>query len=116
EAAYSASKFAQVGLTEALSVELAPFGVGVSMVNPGPVATGFFDARGHAYERKTPKPVSADAVAAVVMAAVEKNRLEPYVPRWLRQASLARHLVPPIYRVGTRSTFRRELTEERGKR
>ena len=39
EAIYSATKFAGVGLTEALVVELEPYGIGVSMVNPGPVAT-----------------------------------------------------------------------------
>ena len=45
EAVYSATKFAQVGLTESLSVGLSPYGIGVSMVNPGPVSTDFFDAR-----------------------------------------------------------------------
>ena len=35
EAAYSASKFAMVGFTEALAFEVRPLGIGVSMVNPG---------------------------------------------------------------------------------
>jgi NAD(P)-dependent dehydrogenase (short-subunit alcohol dehydrogenase family) len=34
-AAYSASKFAVAGLSEALAVELAPYGVGVSILYPG---------------------------------------------------------------------------------
>ena len=36
---YTTSKFAVVGLSEALSVELEPFGIGVSVLCPGPVAT-----------------------------------------------------------------------------
>ena len=51
EAIYSATKFAGVGLTEALVVELEPYGIGVSMVQPGPVATHFGEARGHPYDR-----------------------------------------------------------------
>ncbi len=36
---YHASKYAVVGLSEALALELKPFGVGVSVLCPGPVAT-----------------------------------------------------------------------------
>ena len=42
-AAYSASKFAVVGFTQSLRMELAGTGVSVSAVNPGPVDTPFFD-------------------------------------------------------------------------
>ena len=109
EALYSATKFAQVGLTEALSVELSPYGIGVSMVNPGPVETDFFEARGHAYDRKSPKPVPAQQVADAVMGAVDGKRLEQYVPKWLRSAPIVRHLAPPVFRSGTKRAFRKEL-------
>ena len=36
---YSTSKFAVVGMSETLRLELAPFGIGVSVLCPGPVAT-----------------------------------------------------------------------------
>jgi len=39
--AYSASKFAVEGLTDALRVEMSGSGVGVSLVNPGPIITEF---------------------------------------------------------------------------
>ena len=81
EAAYSASKFAQVGLTEAIAVELAPYGIGVSMVNPGPVATDFGTARGHPYDRERPKPVPPEQVADSILRAIEGGPLERYVPR-----------------------------------
>jgi short-subunit dehydrogenase len=116
EAVYAASKFAGVGLTEALAVELAPYGIGVSLVNPGPVDTHFGEARGHPYDRARPKPVSAAAVARAVVAAVERDKAEQYVPAAFRPAVVVRHLLPPVFRWGTRRSFRRELAEDEAKR
>ena len=113
EAVYSATKFAGVGLTEALAVELEPYGIGVSMVHPGPVATDFGAARGHPYDRERPKPVPAGEVAHAVIRAVERGRHEQYVPASFRPAVAIRHLVPPLYRWGTRRSFSRELAEDR---
>ncbi len=113
EAIYSATKFAGVGLTEALVVELEPYGVGVSLVNPGPVATDFGAARGHPYDRKRPRPVPAEDVARAVVRAVEGDRHESYVPGAFRPAVAIRHLVPPLFRWGTRRSFTRELAEDR---
>ena len=112
EAAYSASKFAVTGLTEALSVELAPFGIDVSLINPGPIDTPFFATRGHAYERAHPKPVSAARVAARVLSAVEGRRSEAFISPLLRQAVIAKTLVPPLFRWGTARTFADELKSE----
>lgn len=113
EAIYSATKFACVGLTEALVVELEPYGIGVSLVNPGPVDTDFGAARGHPYDRARPRPVPADAVADAVVRAVEGDRHEQYVPAALRPAVVVRHLVPPLFRWGTRRSFTRERAEDR---
>jgi 3-oxoacyl-[acyl-carrier protein] reductase len=110
EAAYSATKFGQVGLTEAIATEVGNRGVGVSLVNPGPVTTDFFDARGHAYDGDFPKPVSPERVTAAVMRAVDKNRFEQVVPSWLGRAVVLRHLVPPLLRWGTERRFR-DLTK-----
>jgi short-subunit dehydrogenase len=111
EASYSASKFAQVGLAEALSVELSTFDVGVSMVNPGPVDTDFFETRGHAYAQTTPKPVSPESIAKAIIRVVEKGALERTRPRWLRAATLARTLMPGAYRWGARRAVGKELDE-----
>jgi len=116
EAIYSATKFAGVGLTEALVVELEPYGIGVSLVQPGPVATHFGEARGHPYDRKRPKPVPAEQVAVAVIRAVERGRHEQYVPGAFRQAVIARHLLPPLFRWGSKRSFRRELAEDRAAR
>jgi short-subunit dehydrogenase len=109
EAAYSATKFAQVGLAEALSVEVSSSGVGVSVVDPAVVDTAFFEARGHAYDRPFPRPMPAGRVADAVIAAVERGRLETFVPRAFGAAVAVRHLSPRLYAWGTRRTFRREL-------
>lgn len=109
EAAYSATKFAVAGLTEALAMELHAKGIGVSMIHPGPVDTDFFDARGVPYRRKFPKPVSPDAVAALVIKAVERDKAEQYIPRWLRFPVAMKVLAPSLYRKGTLRDFRDEL-------
>jgi short-subunit dehydrogenase len=116
EAVYAATKFAGVGLTEALAVEVAPYGIGVSVVNPGPVDSDFGNARGHPYDRERPKPVSAESVANAVVKAIEEGRDEQYVPTWLRPAVVTRHLVPPMFRWGTKRSFKAELEADAHKR
>jgi 3-oxoacyl-[acyl-carrier protein] reductase len=109
EAAYSGSKFAQLGLAEALSTELEPHGIGVSVVDPGIVATNFFEARGKSYDAPFPKPVSAAAVAEASLRAVDRGRVETFVPGWFKAAVAFRHLVPSMYVTGTRRRYRKEL-------
>jgi short-subunit dehydrogenase len=109
EAAYSASKFAVIGFGEALAVELAPHGVGVSVVSPGPVATGFYVARGHPYEARGPRLLAPEAVADAIVRAAERNDAERILPGWLGLSVAIRHLLPSLYRFGVRRAFRREL-------
>ncbi|MGZ4144247.1 MAG: SDR family NAD(P)-dependent oxidoreductase [Actinomycetota bacterium] len=106
EAGYSGSKFAMIGFSEALAMEIEPKGIGLSIIDPGPVETDFFDARGVPYARKTPKPVKPEAVAALVMRAVERNKLEQFIPSWLGMAFAFKTAVPPAYRIGARQQFR----------
>ncbi len=116
EAAYSASKFAVTGLTEAISVELAPFGIRCSLVNPGPVDTPFFETRGTPYQRKHPKQVPAARVAKAIVTAVEKERAEVFITPVLRQAVVTKALIPPLFQWGTARTFARDLKQEAARR
>jgi len=109
ESAYSASKFAVAGLSEAVALEVEGRGVAISMVHPGPVETEFFETRGHPYELSSPRPISAERVADAVIAAVERNVAEQFLPRWLGSAYAARVMFPPLYRSGTRRRFRELL-------
>jgi 3-oxoacyl-[acyl-carrier protein] reductase len=112
ESIYSTTKFGLAGFTEALAVEVAPFGVGVSMVNPGPVATEFAATSGWpSATPRWPRPVAPERVADAVIAAVEGGGLERVVPRWLRLAHAVRTLAPIAYRTGVQRTVRRQLAD-----
>jgi short-subunit dehydrogenase len=105
EAAYSASKFAVVGLTEAIQNEVKPQGVHVALIHPGPVETDFFETRGSPYPFKSPKPVAPQKVVHAIIAAVEKGRLEQFVPSWLKWAYTARTLIPVLYQTGVNHMY-----------
>lgn len=78
QAFYSASKFALEGYGEALAYEVAPFGISVTLVEPGNVATEFTERR-----RQVPVPPEDAAYAAAAgraiakMAEDEVNGVEP---------------------------------------
>ena len=92
-AAYVASKFAVVGLSEAMRMDLAPLGIGVSVLCPGGVRTNIAASTEHRQARfggPVAVPVEyrtaaagadsmePDDVAALVVRAVKENQL--YVP------------------------------------
>ena len=52
-------------------------------------------------------------LAAAVIKAVESTRHEQYVPSSFRPAVVIRHLIPPIFRVGSRKSFAKELAADR---
>lgn len=67
QAFYSASKFALEGFGEALAYEVAPFGVQVTLVEPGNVRTDFTESR-----RLAAAPDGVDPYGAASARAVEK--------------------------------------------
>jgi short-subunit dehydrogenase len=113
EAAYSASKFAVVGFSEALAIEVAGTGVDVSMIHPGPVETEFAAQRARPAPRRSPKPVAVEAVGDAVMSTVRRPRPNRYVPAWLGLATAARTIVPRAYRFGTSRLFASERRQLR---
>ena len=62
---YSASKFALEGFGEALAYEVAPFGIGVTLVEPGNTRTAATDNRRHVGSRGPDSPYGAATRRAV---------------------------------------------------
>jgi short-subunit dehydrogenase len=107
EAAYCASKFAVVGLSETVRAEVHDSGVKICLINPGPVLTAFGEARGHPYDRDFPRPVSAARVAKLTIRAIDRGTPEIFIPRWLRPSLIFYNLVPPLFYLGVRPEARR---------
>ena len=101
--AYSASKFALAGWTDALHLEEARHGVHVGLVLPGFVATEGFPQAELVASRLTRWMVSTpEKVAAAIVEAGPGGRAERYVPRAYWLAAVARVLLPRAVRRVTR--------------
>jgi NAD(P)-dependent dehydrogenase (short-subunit alcohol dehydrogenase family) len=110
---YHTAKFGVVGMTEALRRELAPLGIGCTVLCPGPVATGIIErtrrlqprrenplpagperdaaeARMRAMTNQLAQGVSPDAVGEIVLTAVRENRLYVHTDRVMYAAIQAR--------------------------
>lgn len=98
EAVYAAAKAGLDAFAESLRLELAGSGVGVSVVVPAVVETGFFARRGRPYERRSPRPIPPQQVAAAVVRAIEEERAEVFVPGWTRIAPVVRAVAPAAFR------------------
>jgi short-subunit dehydrogenase len=97
--AYSASKFALSGWSDALNLEEAANGVHVGQVLPGFIQTEGFPAAELRASLLTRWAVSTPAkVAEAIRDAGPGGRAERYVPRPYALAAFARWLAPPVYR------------------
>jgi short-subunit dehydrogenase len=80
EAAYSASKFALCGWSEAIAVDLWDTPIEVRLVNPGPIDTEIWDLPGNDAPFYDGPKVSADEMAGGIVTAMESDAFEHYVP------------------------------------
>ena len=96
EAVYAATKGGLRTFADSVRLAVASDGVGVSVIVPGVVDTPFFERRGRPYDRKSPRPVPASAVAEALVRAVERNRAEVFVPGWLRLPARLHGLAPDL--------------------
>ena len=118
-AAYSAAKFGLRGVSEVLRFDLAPHGIGVSLVCPGGVRTplvGTVEIVGiddddpeikklkRRFERHA---VSPEHVAEKILAGVEKNRYLVFTSADIRVAFWLQRWFPPAYEAIMRALNRR---------
>jgi uncharacterized protein len=97
--AYSASKFALIGWTDALHAEESPHGIHVGMVLPGFVATEGFPATELRQRALTRWIVSKpERVAEAIYEVGPGGRAERYVPRPYALAAVVRILFPGLVR------------------
>ena len=85
--AYSAARYAMIGLSLTLHEELKPKGVGVTLVCPGAVNTGYFDTNDASLDafpriEKVIPRLSPEEVAERVVRAIRANRREVIFP-WI---------------------------------
>jgi short-subunit dehydrogenase len=93
---YSASKHAQLAFSRSLAVELADRGIRVHTVNPGFVHTPGFPNQDRLGGRLRSLVAEPDQVAKAVLRAVDRNRIEQFVPWWYRSAAVAQAAAPAL--------------------
>ncbi|MGH3457231.1 SDR family oxidoreductase [Aeromicrobium sp.] len=108
-APYSAAKFGLRGVSEVLRFDLAPHGIGMTLVCPGAVATplvGSVDIVGidrddpavqRAIESFSRHAVTSEKAAGAIIRGVEKDRYLVYTSSDIRLLHLAQRYVPFVY-------------------
>ena len=103
---YSATKHAVLGYTNALRMELAGYDVRVTSVNPGPIATNFFDIadeKGTYVKNVERFMLQPEYVAEKVVNAMLTKTREINLPRWMNLGSVVYTLFPKTFeRLGRR--------------
>lgn len=96
---YSATKFAVIGFSNALRLELKPFGIHVTTVNPGPIETNFFniaDPNGGYLDKIGAMVLQADVLAKEIVNTFGKNKREINRPRLMNTAAFFYQVFPTI--------------------
>jgi short-subunit dehydrogenase len=115
ESAYAASKFALLGLAQALSLELEDDGVRVLTVCPGAIRTPFFDEETLA--RLPPVTLRSmcepEGLVEAILAALAKGRRELTYPRRLAAGYVVQAVAPGFMRRQVRRVTIEAVTRRR---
>lgn len=103
---YSATKHAVLGYSNSLRMELADYNVQVTTVNPGPIATNFFniaDEQGTYVKNVQRFMLQPEYVARKVVDSMLTKTREINLPRWMNMGSVVYVLFPRLFeRIGKR--------------
>ncbi|TMU86666.1 SDR family oxidoreductase [Bacillus sp. BHET2] len=109
--AYSASKHAVLGYTNSLRMEAKRYGVKVTAVNPGPIATDFFtiaDESGTYVKNVEKFMLDPRKVAEKVVDSLFTNAREINLPRWMNMGSRFYQMFPSfVEKVGNTLFFKK---------
>ncbi|MGD6804045.1 SDR family NAD(P)-dependent oxidoreductase [Rossellomorea vietnamensis] len=109
--AYSASKHAVLGYTNSLRMEASSSNIYVMAVNPGPIATNFFNVadRSGTYAKNVERfMLDPDAVAEKIVDKMLTNTREINLPRWMNAGSVLYTLFPGVVeRLGRNAFFKK---------
>jgi uncharacterized protein len=104
---YSATKHAVLGYTNSLRMELSDYNVLVTSVNPGPIATNFFniaDEKGTYVNNVKRFMLQPDYVARKVVESMLTKTREINLPRWMNMGSVVYVLFPRLFeRIGKKA-------------
>lgn len=110
-AVYSATKFAVIGFSNTLRLELKDHNIIVTTVNPGPVDTEFFDEfdpEGEYLKNVSTVVLPVDYVASKTINAIGRQKREVNMPRLLNAASKVYTLFPETGDKIVRTMFNRK--------
>ena len=108
QAVYNATKAAAWAFGETLSHEVKPFGIGVTVVYPGPIETEFFVAPEFRRMRK-PKLLPATKMADAIVRGIERNKFDVSYPASLRIPAKLHALFPGMIRRGVANYAKKSL-------
>jgi uncharacterized protein len=104
---YSATKHAVLGYTNSLRMELSDYNVLVTSVNPGPIATNFFniaDEKGTYVKNVKRFMLQPEYVARKVVDSMLTKTREINLPRWMNMGSVVYVLFPRLFeRIGKKA-------------
>ncbi len=104
---YSATKHAVLGYTNSLRMELSDYNVLVTSVNPGPIATNFFniaDEKGTYVKNVQKFMLQPNYVARKVVDSMLTKTREINLPRWMNMGSVVYVLFPRLFeRIGKKA-------------
>ncbi|WP_018660562.1 SDR family NAD(P)-dependent oxidoreductase [Heyndrickxia acidiproducens] len=108
---YAASKFAVLGFTNSLRMEMSRFGVYVTAVNPGPIATNFFtiaDKSGTYMKNIEKLMLNPEKLAEKITDVMFTSRREINAPQWMNAGSVLHTLFPGLVeRLGRNAFFKK---------
>lgn len=94
---YASTKYAVVGYSEALAQELAPHGIGVSILAPGATSTRLAKAARNRPKELGTAPSGMDAIVGAMDQGMDPEQVGRYVVRGIREGALY-VFTDPIYR------------------